>query len=404
MKNFQIWGLGLAVLTVVLASCNGSTGLTSTGTQCPPDYKPVVLDTKPTESDKVIEWDRLTDALAIGDYVETSALLYYVDNQFGPVNNFRVAVSDVRDEKTGQINPTTTCVRYIRRGLEGVGASVEGVSHMIIDNNKAVAKTETKNFSVQIDAKGKLSNKTTPPQEKPGADPGGIFNKPQLQRSFIYNVDNTNYEIRAQGTTDRGTFYLSVKLQKKALPACPLVSPIVMNIPDTDPKKVAWQKAGELMPPGTYEEVSTNLFYQEKKAGPAFSMQVKDEKRASDGAMFNMNVCARNVRADLKNMTMVTDSVTKLVVNEDKSVKTESEPRRFSFGTFSAPAPAGQLTAKFGKVQPDQDVSADAKGTVRDVVAYKINDTDYEVRSVGDVQADKQAGTYYLSVVLRKKP
>lgn len=226
MKSFQLFSVAALALAVAACSSGGGSNLTGSS-QCPRVYNPFPTAIPDTDPQK-ITFEKMSETLPEGTYDEVSADLYYEDSEFAPNNNFRIRVSDIKDEKTGEFKAVSSCQRNFRTSGMDLKLSASVMASMVIagsGSNKAITEFGARQLSFSVNTvggTGGIKVSAAAPAEKP-ATPGKVYDPDDAGMKVLERVvlkrSETDYEIRAKGevqsATQNGTYYLSVILRKR---------------------------------------------------------------------------------------------------------------------------------------------------------------------------------------------
>lgn len=210
MKYFQ----GLTVIAVTLltiAACSSGGRGRQLGVQCPQNYAPVEMEVAKDQLDKKIE---LTGNFPEGEWEYAGAEFYYIDS----VTDARVSVRDGVD-RGGNWKAAVFCARGLTREMPDIAANTMSVSALKVESNQKITTFDAKRIGFTI-VDTRLQGFTMPlgVDEKPSS-PKEVFEQGKSTETFFFKPTDVSLEVRSKGTTDRGSFVMVVRFNKKAAAA-----------------------------------------------------------------------------------------------------------------------------------------------------------------------------------------
>jgi hypothetical protein len=220
MKLFQLASMMLvgSVAVTLVACSSGGSSLLGEGRNLCPEKLNFIPDTLPP-TQKSLNIDPAAGDIDPGEYTYIGADLYYVDN----ATPLRVDFHDVQ-QTDGTFQSGISCLRGANPDMKGLSFQTQGVNHMIIDRS-GKSTIDSYDYNFNMDEQGLISN-FKPDVGGQQKAPKDVYDGVKSAVQFVnMNTDaNTVYEMRSNGTTERGTYQLIVRMLRKELTA-PALSP-----------------------------------------------------------------------------------------------------------------------------------------------------------------------------------
>lgn len=206
MKYFQTLTVVTATLLTIAACSSGGRGR-QLGVQCPMSYAPVEMNVPQDQLDKKID---LSGNFPEGEWEYAGGEFYFIDS----ATDARISVRDGVD-RFGNWKAGVYCTRNVKRGMPDIAANTISVSDLKVESNQKITTFDAKRIGFTI-VDTRLQGFTLPlgTDEKPSS-PKEVFEQGKSTDTFFFKPSDVALEVRSKGTTERGSFVMVVRFNKK---------------------------------------------------------------------------------------------------------------------------------------------------------------------------------------------